>query len=305
MPNLTRPTEFLLLEFSQVYKLQILHFFLFLTIYIVSLTVNLFIVIVVLMNHRLHSPMYFFLMNLALANIGSISVIVPKSMTNSLMNNRLISYPECTAQVFFFLFFEASEYFLLTVMAHDRHVAICNPLQYETIMNKEACIQMIVIVWLVSLFYAVLHTSGTFSIKFCSNKVDQFFCEIPKLLKISCSDSYLFEVGLIVFCGIIIFGCFIFVVTTYVFIFTTVLKIPSVHGQKKAICTCLPHLSVFSLMLFTGLFVYIRPPSNTSSDLELIFVVIYAILPPVLNPFIYTMRNKEFQNALWNLYKPW
>ncbi|KAM6451719.1 olfactory receptor 14A16-like [Liasis olivaceus] len=305
MPNLTAPTEFLLLEFSQVYKLQILHFLLFLAMYIVSIAGNIFIVIVIIMDHRLHSPMYLFLMNLALMDIGSISVIVPKSMVNSLMNSRLISYSECIAQVFFFLFFETSEYFLLTLMAHDRHVAICNPLQYETIMNKEACIQMVAIVWIVSLLYSVLHTSGTFSIRFCSNQVDQFFCEIPKLLKLSCSDLYLVEVGFLAFCGIIIFGCFVFVVATYVWIFTAVLKIPSVHGQKKAIRTCLPHLSVFSLMMSTGLFVYLRPPSNTSSDLELTFAVIYAILPPMLNPFIYSMRNKEFQNALWNLFNLW
>lgn len=305
MPNLTSPTGFLLLEVSEVYQFQIFHVSLFLIIYIVSLAGNLFIVIVVITNHHLHSPMYFFLMNLALMDIGSISVIVPKSLTNLLMNSRFISYSECIAQVFFFLFFEASEYFLLTVMAHDRYVAICNPLKYETIMNKEACIQMTAVVWTVSLLYAVLHTSGTFSVRFCSNKIDQFFCEIPKLLKISCSDSYLVEVGLLAFCGMIIFGCFIFVVATYVWILAAVLKIPSVHGQKKAIHTCLPHLIVFSLMLFTGLFVYVRPPNNTSSDLELFFVVIYAILPPVLNPFIYSMRNKEFQNAFWNLYKAW
>ncbi|KAM6448989.1 olfactory receptor 14A16-like [Liasis olivaceus] len=303
--NQTSMPTFLLLEFSAIQELQILHLFVFLAFYLATATANLLIISAVAFDHYLHTPMYFFLMNLAMLDLASVSVIMPKSMANSLMNTRCISYSGCVSQAFLFVSFLTSDFFLLTVMAYDRYVAICNPLQYEMIMNKEACIQMVAIVWIVSLLYAVLHTSGTFSIRFCSNQVDQFFCEIPKLLKLSCSDLYLVEVGFLAFCGIIIFGCFVFVVATYVWIFTAVLKIPSVHGQKKAIRTCLPHLSVFSLMMSTGLFVYLRPPSNTSSDLELTFAVIYAILPPMLNPFIYSMRNKEFQNALWNLFNLW
>ncbi|XP_061447814.1 olfactory receptor 14A2-like [Rhineura floridana] len=186
-------------------------------------------------------------------------------------------------------------------MAHDRYIAICKPLQYEAIMNKGACIQMAASVWIISILYSVLHTASTFSITFCSSKVDQFFCEVHKLLKLSCSNLYLFEAGLILFSFITAFGCFVFIITTYVWIFTAVLKIPSVQGRQKALSTCLPHLVVVSFFIFTLFFVYARPPHNSSSDLDLVFAVIYTILPPMLNPFIYSMRNKEIQTALRKL----
>ncbi|KAM6451721.1 olfactory receptor 14J1-like [Liasis olivaceus] len=298
MPNITSNSEFLLLEFSQVRELQILHFSLFLAIYLITLLGNLFTIISITLDHHLHTPMYFFLMNLAIIDIGSISAIVPKSMLNSLMNNHFISYPECAIQVFFFFFFDASEIFLLTVMAHDRHVAICNPLQYEAIMNSGACIEMVAIVWVAGFLHGILHTSSTFSITFCSNKVDQFFCEIPKLLKLSCSDLYLVEVVLLIVSSSLGMGCFIFIITSYVWIFRAVLQIPSVQGRQKALSTCLPHLIVVSLLICIAFFVYARPPSDSSSDIDLALAMIYVIIPPMMNPFIYSIRNKEFQNAL-------
>ncbi|XP_039225903.1 olfactory receptor 14A2-like [Crotalus tigris] len=298
MSNLTSNSGFFLLEFSQVRELQILYFFLFLTVYLITLLGNLFTIISIALDHHLHTPMYFFLMNLAIIDIGSISSIIPKSILNSLMNNSFISYFECAIQVFFFFFFDASEIFLLTVMAHDRHVAIYNPLQYETIMNSGACIKMVAIVWITGFLYATLHTSGTFSITFCSNKIDQFFCEIPKLLKLSCSDLYLVEAVLLVVGSSLGIGCFIFIITSYVWIFKAVLQIPSVLGQKKALSTCLPHLIVVSVLVCLAVLVYARPPSNSSSYLDLVFAMIYVIFPPMMNPFIYSFRNKEFQNAL-------
>ncbi|KAM6448987.1 olfactory receptor 14A2-like [Liasis olivaceus] len=298
MPNHTSDSGFLLLEFSQVRELQILHFSLSLSVYLITLLGNLFTIISITLDHHLDTPMYFFLMNLAMIDIGSISAIVPKSMLNSLMNSNFISYPECAIQVFFFFFFDASEISLLTVMAHDRHVAICNPLQYEAIMNSGACIEMIAIVWIVGFLYAVLHTSGTFSTTFCSNKIDQFFCEIPKLLKLSCSDLYLVEVVLLIVSSSLGMGCFIFIITSYVWIFRAVLQIPSVEGRQKALSTCLPHLIVVSLLICIVFFVYARPPSDSSSDIDLALTMIYVIIPPMMNPFIYSIKNKEFQNAL-------
>ncbi|XP_033024418.1 olfactory receptor 14A16-like [Lacerta agilis] len=299
MHNLTSTSGFLLLEFSQVRELQILHFFVFLGLYLITVIGNLLIIFVIALDHHLHTPMYFFLMNLAISDIGSVSVIQPKSMVNSIMNNSHISYAECVTQVFFLFLFGCSDFTVLTIMAHDRYVAICNPLQYEVIMKKGACIQMSTIAWITSILYAVLHTAGTFSITFCSNRVDQFFCEVPQLLKLSCSDLYLVEVGILVFSCISAFGCFVYIIVTYVWIMTAVLKMPSEQGRKKALSTCLPHLLVVSVLLSTGFFANIRPPSNSSSGLNLIFSVIYTILPPMLNPFIYSMRNKEIQAALW------
>ncbi|XP_054849017.1 olfactory receptor 14I1-like [Eublepharis macularius] len=301
MSNQTSTTEFLLLEFSDVRELQIVHFVVFLAVYLATVTGNLLIISVVAFDQHLHTPMYFFLMNLAMTDIGSISVTIPKSMVNSLMNTRLISYSGCAAQVYFFLLFAASDYTLLTVMAHDRYVAICNPLRYETIMNKGACIQMAASAWLSSLFYAVLHTGTTFTMTFCSNNVDQFFCEVPQLVKISCSDLYLVENTLLALSVTVAFGCFIFVVITYVQIFSTVLRIPSSQGRQKAFSTCLPHLIVFSMFLFGGMLVYLRPIPHPSSQTNLAFAVIYSVVPPMMNPVIYSMRNKDIKLAMCKL----
>nr|XP_056720414.1 olfactory receptor 14A16-like [Euleptes europaea] len=301
MPNFTSSSKFLLLEFSDIQELQILYFFVFLTVYLIAVTGNLLIIISVALDHHLHTPMYFFLMNLAILDLGSVSVMVPKAMANSFLKSRSISYLGCVAQVFCFFLFTAADLAILTIMAHDRHIAICKPLQYETIMHRGACIQMAVSAWVTGIVYATLHTGGTFAITFCSNMINQFFCEIPQLLKLSCSGLYLVEVGLIIFSSLIAVGCFIYIIITYIQIFATVLRMPSMHGQKKALSTCLPHLTVVSLLIFSGLFAYVKPPGNTSSELNVICAVIYAILPPLLNPFIYSMRNKEIKTALLKL----
>ncbi|XP_077174994.1 olfactory receptor 14A16-like [Paroedura picta] len=301
MSNLTSTSEFLLLEFSDVRELQLLHFFVFLAVYMIAVMGNLLIIIAVMLDHHLHTPMYFFLMNLALLDLGIVSVMVPKAMANSLLNTRSISYSGCVAQVFFYFFFGGSDFSVLTIMAHDRYVAICNPLQYETIMHKGACIQMAASAWIAGIVYAILSTGCTFANTFCSNQINQFFCEVPQMLKVSCSELYLLEVGLLIVSCTIAGGCFIFIIITYMQIFSTLLRMPTVQGQKKAFSTCIPHLIVVSLLIFTGVFAYIRPPSNTSSDLNILFAVIYAILPPLLNPFIYSMRNKDIKSALLKL----
>ncbi|XP_061447781.1 olfactory receptor 14I1-like [Rhineura floridana] len=302
MINQTSTPSFLLMGFSEIRELQILHFFVFLALYLTAIIGNLLIIIAIALNHQLHTPMYFFLINLAMMDIGIISVIVPKSMAISLLNSRWISYFGCVAQVFLYILFGTSDFAILMIMAHDRYVAICNPLQYESVMHKGACIQMVVIGWMTSLLYSTLHTCDTFANTFCSNVVNQFFCEVPRLLKLSCSDFYLVEVGFLVISSSIGLGCFIFIIITYMQIFSTVLRIPSVHGQKKALSTCLPHLTVFSVFMCTGFFAYVRPPADASSDLDVAFAVIYTIIPPTLNPFIYSMRNKEIKTALWKLF---
>ncbi|XP_061447790.1 olfactory receptor 14A16-like [Rhineura floridana] len=301
MSNLTSMSMFLLWEFSERRELQILHFFVFLALYLTTMTGNVLIIVAVALDHHLHTPMYFFVTNLAMMDIGSVSVIMPKSISNSIMNNRSISYSGCVAQVFFYFFFAASNIAILTIMAHDRYVAICNPLQYETIMHRRACIQMAVTVWIRSLFYSVLHTCGTFANTFCSHAVNQFFCEIPTLLKLSCSDLYVIEVGFLLLGCIIGLGCFIFIIITYVQIFSAVLRIPSMHGQKKALSTCVPHLTVVSVFMFSAIVANARPPTYASSGLDIVFAVIYAVIPPMANPFIYSMRNKDIKIALWKL----
>nr|XP_034959021.1 olfactory receptor 14A16-like [Zootoca vivipara] len=295
---MSNETSFLLLGFSDFRELQILHFVMFLLIYLATVMGNLLIIILIILNRQLHTPMYFFLMNLSIADIGNISINVPKAMSNSLMNTRLISYPECVSQVFFLIFFAVTDLGLLTVMAYDRYVAICNPLRYETVMNMRACIQMAASAWMTGLFNAMLHTGGTFSITFCSNVVNQFFCEIPQLLKLSCNDNYMAEVGINVFAACEAFGCFIFIIFSYVQIFTNVLRIPSVQGKKKALSTCLPHLIVVSLFICTGTLGYLCPTQNAPKDLVMLISVLYSMLPPMMNPVIYSMRNQEIRSAL-------
>ncbi|XP_034958234.2 olfactory receptor 14A16-like [Zootoca vivipara] len=294
-------SEFLLLEFSSIRELQILHFFMFLLLYLSTVFGNLLIISAVAFDHHLHTPMYFFLMNLAIQDLGAVSVTIPKSIVNSLMNTRSISYTGCVAQVLFLIFFLASDISLLTVMAYDRYVAICNPLQYEMVMNRTACKQMVAGVWVAGIFNAVMHTSATFATPFCSNIVNQFFCEIPKILPLACSNLYLLEIGALVVSVTVVSWCFVFIVVTYVHIFTAVLKIPSVQGRKKAFSTCIPHLVVFSVFCFTAWFAYLRPPSKTPSDLDFALTVMYSLVPPLFNPIIYSMRNKEIKNALSKL----
>ncbi|XP_070584532.1 olfactory receptor 14A2-like [Erythrolamprus reginae] len=295
-------SDFLLLEFSKIWELQIIYIALLLILYLMTLSGNLLIIIAVVSDHRLHIPMYFFLMNLAIQDIGSVSVIIPKAIFNSLTNTRHICYSGCVTQLLLFVFFLGSDIAVLTLMAYDRYVAICNPLQYEIIMNRAACTKMISCVWIASFLNSVMNTVETFIIPFCSNIINQFYCEIPHLLKIACSGSYISEIGVVMFSSTLGFGCFVFIVITYVKIFAAVLKIPSVHGRKKAFSTCLPHLTVFSIFLFTAYFAYLWPVSDNPSYADFVVTIMYSVVPSMLNPLIYSMRNKDIKVALFRFF---
>ncbi|XP_071886422.1 olfactory receptor 14A16-like [Anas platyrhynchos] len=302
MSNSSFPTEFLLLTFADTRELQLLHFGLFLGIYLAALLGNGLIFTAIACNHRLHTPMYFFLLNLTLLDLGSISTTVPKAMANSLWDTRTISYSECAIQVLFFFFFISAEFSLLIIMAYDRYVAICKPLHYGTIMDSRTCVNMAAAAWGSGFLYAVLHTANTFSLPLCQgNALDQFFCEIPQILKLSCSDAYLREVGLIVPSVCLAFGCFVFLVLSYMQIFRAVLRIPSQQGRHKAFSTCLPHLAVVSLFISTAFFAYLKPPSMSFSSLNLVLAVLYSVVPPAVNPLIYSMKNQELKEAMWKV----
>ncbi|XP_072214360.1 olfactory receptor 14A16-like [Excalfactoria chinensis] len=299
MSNSSSINEFLLLPLADTRQLQLLHFWLLLGIYLAALLGNGLISTAVACNQRLHTPMYFFLLNLALLDLGCISTTLPKAMANALWDTRAISYAGCAAQVFFFLFFISAEYFLLTIMSYDRYIAICKPLHYGTLMDSRACATMAAAAWGAGVLYSLLHTASTFSLPFCQgNVVNQFFCEIPQILKLSCSGSYLRDFGLIVFCVPFEFGCFIFIVVSYVQIFTAVLRMPSEQGRHKAFSTCLPHLAVVSLFFSTGFYAYLNPHSVSSRFMELMVAVLYSVVPPAVNPLIYSMRNQEVKDAV-------
>nr|XP_038022117.1 olfactory receptor 14C36-like [Anas platyrhynchos] len=302
MSNVSSVSEFLLLAFADTHELQLLHFALFLGIYLAALLGNGLILSAVACHHRLHTPMYFFLLNLALLDLGCISTTLPKAMANALWDTRAISYQGCAAQVFLFVFFITAEYCILTVMAYDRYVAICKPLHYGSLVGSRACAQMAAAAWGSGFLNAVLHTANTFSLPLCQgNAVDQFFCEIPHILKLSCSDAYLREVGALVFSVFLGCACFVFLVLSYVLIFRAVLRMPSEQGRHKAFSTCLPHLAVISLFVSTAVFTYLKPNSISSPSLDLVVSFLYSVVPPAVNPLIYSMRSQELKNALRKL----
>ncbi|KAF1474464.1 Olfactory receptor 14A16, partial [Eudyptula minor novaehollandiae] len=258
---------------------------------------NGLIITAVACDHRLHTPMYFFLLNLSVLDLGSISTTLPKAM--ALWDTRAISYPGCAAQLFLFAFLVVAEYFLLTVMACDRYAAICKPLHYGTLLGSRACAHMAAAAWGSAFLYAVLHTANTFSLPLCQgNAINKFFCEIPQILKLSCSDSYLREVGLVVVSACLALGCFVFLVVSYVQILRAVLRIPSEQGRHKAFSTCLPHLAVVSLYVSTAIFAHLKPPWISSPFLNLVVSFLYSVVPPSVNPLIYSMRNQELKDAL-------
>ncbi|XP_065509343.1 olfactory receptor 14J1-like [Caloenas nicobarica] len=187
-------------------------------------------------------------------------------------------------------------------MSYDRYVAICKPLHYGTLLGSRACVHMAAAAWATGFLYALLHTANTFSLPLCKgNAVGQFFCEIPQILKLSCSHSYLREAGLLVVSALLAFGCFVFIVVSYVQIFRAVLRIPSEQGRHKAFSTCLPHLAVVSLFISTAMFTYLKPPSISSPFVDLVLAVLYSVVPPAVNPLIYSMRNQELKDALSKL----
>ncbi|NXD05072.1 O14J1 protein, partial [Certhia familiaris] len=300
MSNSSSISHFLLLALADTRQLQLLHFCLFLGISLAALLGNGLIISAVACGHHLHTPMFFFLLHLALTDLGSICTTVPKAMHNFLWDTRDISYTGCAAQIFFFSFFISSEYFFLTIMCYDRYVSICKPLHYGTLLGSRACAHMAAAAWANAFLNALLHTANTFSLPLChGNALGQFFCEIPQILKLSCSKSYLRELGLLGVSLCLVFGCFVFMVFSYVQIFRAVLRIPSEQGQRhKAFSTCLPHLAVLSLFISTVIFAYLKPLSISSPSLDLALSVLYSVVPPSLNPLIYSLRNHELKAAV-------
>ncbi|XP_062370381.1 olfactory receptor 14A16-like [Cinclus cinclus] len=306
MSNSSSIRHFLLLALADTRQLQLLHFCLFLGISLAALLANGLIISAVACGHHLHTPMFFFLLNLALTDLGSICTTVPKAMHNSLWHTNNISYSACAAQLFLVFFFLGTEFSLLTIMCYDRYVSICKPLHYGTLLGSRACAHMAAAAWASAFLNALLHTANTFSLPLCQgNALGQFFCEIPQILKLSCSHSYLRELGLIAVSLYLVFCCFVFIVFSYVQIFRVVLRIPSEQGRHKAFSTCLPHLAVISLFVITATFTHMKPPSISSPTLDMVVSVLYSVVPPATNPLIYSLRNQELKAAVWTLMTRW
>ncbi|XP_008827131.1 olfactory receptor 14K1-like [Nannospalax galili] len=302
MTNHTIVTDFFLMEFSDSKQLQVIEGFLFLLIYLVSLMGNLIIIMLIAVDHCLHTPMYLFLNNLSFLDMCLISVTVPELILNSLSHRSTISFPGCVCQVLFVIFFGTSEASLLTAMSYDRYVAICHPLHYDAIMNREVCVQMMAASWLFGSIFGVLYSYGSFSLSFCgSRKVPQFFCDVPSILKISCSKMHV-TIDISVIFGLIYgFFCIVSIGFSYVCIFNTVLRIPLIQRRSKAFSTCIPHLIVVTTFFVTGATAYLKPVPDSPQLLDFLISVFYSVMPPCMNPIIYSLRNKEIKAALCNI----
>ncbi|XP_007537922.1 olfactory receptor 14A16-like [Erinaceus europaeus] len=303
MENVSVVTEFLLLGFSGSQRLQLLQSGVFIVIYLTALMGNGLIIAITVLDPCLHTPMYFFLRNLSLFDLCLISAVVPKTVVNSLIHSYSISFFGCVAQVFLVPFSAVADLFLLTAMSIDRYVAICHPLHYYVIMNRDICVQMAALSWFTGGLISAIHTTEVFSLSYCDlNKIQQFFCDIPQMLTITCSENITVEIALILVNAVLDFCCFICIIISYIYIFSTIRTIPSTEGQSKAYSTCLPHLIVVVLFLSTAFIAYLKPILGSPSVTDLVLSSFYVFLPPSLNPIIYSLRNKVMKAGLKKLF---
>ncbi|XP_001378668.3 olfactory receptor 14I1-like [Monodelphis domestica] len=304
MGNFTIIMEFLLMEYSSIQELQVLHAILFLLIYMATLMGNFLTIAAIVTDPHLHSPMYFFLCNLSLLDIGCISVTLPKFIVNSLTDNQIISLLGCAFQIFFFILFATTEVALLVAMSYDRFVAICQPLYYGVIMTPTRCVLVVTSSWLTGCVYSAIHTGNMFRLPFSgSNVIQQFFCDIPHVLKVSSSEVRDTEYVLLAISSTLVLFCFGFLIISYTYIFSTVLKMPSVEGRYKALSTCSPQLIIFLLFVLVGVVTVLGPLSDTSPIQNLLISMIYTILPPFMNPIIYSLRNTKIKIAICRIIK--
>ncbi|XP_006877576.1 PREDICTED: olfactory receptor 7A10-like [Chrysochloris asiatica] len=301
--NKTSSLEFILLGFSDEPELQPLLFGLFLSMYLLTFTGNLLIILVIITDSHLHTPMYFFLSNLSVADICFTSTTVPKMLLNIQMKNKLITYEDCITQLYFFSLFGRLENFLLTVMAYDRFVAICHPLHYTVIMNPKICGLMLLASWSLSILDSLLHSLMVLRLTFCTElEISQFFCELNQIVHLACSDTFLNDLEMYLEIGLLGIIPLTGILYSYTKIVSSILKIASAGGKYKAFSTCGSHLLVISLFYGTGLGVYLSSTVTQNSRATAIASVTYTVVAPMLNPFIYSLRNKDIKQGLRKLF---
>ncbi|XP_006745933.1 olfactory receptor 5V1-like [Leptonychotes weddellii] len=301
--NLTTVTQFILIGLSDLPEVRYPLFVVFAIIYQVTLVGNGAILLAIGTEKKLHSPMYYFLVNLSLLDIFCPSATVPKMLENLLTEQQSISFFGCALQLFFLVALVGTEVFLLAVMAYDRYVAICFPLRYMLIMTKVQCVQLTAGTWAAGFLNSLLHTVSTFRLSFCkSNRVNQYYCDIPPVMALSCSSTYVAEMLVLVVGGILGISAFLITFISYIYIISTILKIQSVEGKHKAFSTCASHLLVVCLFYGTAIFTYIRPSSSQHSPArDRLTSMLYGVITPMLNPMIYSLKNMEVKEALKRL----
>ncbi|XP_044531477.1 olfactory receptor 5V1-like [Gracilinanus agilis] len=302
--NQTVIKEFIFLGFSNHPDLKGLFFLLFLVIYLITILGNTFILIAIRVNPVLHTPMYYFLSNLAFLDMCYTSTTVPIILVNLLQEKKIISYEGCLSQIFFLVTFAGSECVLLAAMAYDRFVAICHPLRYPVLMSKRVCAYLAAGSWVCGLVNSVIHAGLTATVTLCGpNQISHFLCDIPLILKLSCSDTSVNEFMLYVASATIGLSPCLFTAVSYMLIISAILKIQSAQGRQKAFSTCASHLTVVVLYYTTINFNYDRPSSGYSLDVDILISVLFCIVTPMLNPIIYSLRNKEVKVALKKVFE--
>ncbi|XP_059014917.1 olfactory receptor 8U3-like [Mustela lutreola] len=297
--NRTKVTEFILLGFSVHREFEVILFVLISVVYTLTFIGNLGMISLIRLDSRLHTPMYFFLSNLAIVDLCYSSSVTPKFLETLLSKHKSISFYACATQLGFFLNFLISEMFLLAVMAYDRYVAICNPLLYMVIMSRKVCMQLVIGPYLYSFSVALLHTVVTFQLIYCGpNIINHFYCDDVPLMALACSDTSLKEILIFIFAGFNMISSLTTVLISYLYIVATILKIQSTEGRCKAFSTCASHLTAVTIFYGTLIFMYLQPKSNHSLDTDKMASVFYTIVIPMLNPMIYSLRNQEVKNAL-------
>ncbi|XP_023447706.1 olfactory receptor 8B12-like [Dasypus novemcinctus] len=292
-------TDFILAGLTDLLGLQIPLFFLFLCIYVITILGNLGLITLIGLNSHLHTPMYFFLLNLSLIDFCYSSTITPKMLMSFVSKKNIVSHAGCMTQLFFFCFFVISESFILSAMAYDRYVAICKPLLYTVTMSPQVCLLLLLGVYVMGFLGAMAHTGSVASLTYCANNlVDHFMCDIFPLLEISCNSTYLNELVVFIFVAIDIGVPIVTIFISYALILFSILHIHSTEGRSKAFSTCSSHLIVVSLFFGSGAFVYLKPPSILPLDQGKVSSLFYTIVVPMLNPLIYSLRNKDVKFAL-------
>ncbi|XP_008249556.3 olfactory receptor 5V1-like [Oryctolagus cuniculus] len=298
--NLSTVAQFVLMGLSDLPKVRYPLFVVFAIIYQITLVGNGAILLAIGTEKKLHTPMYYFLANLSLIDMFCSSTTVPKMLQNLLTEERGISFIGCALQLYFLVALAGTEVFLLAVMAYDRYVAICFPLRYTLLMTKVLCVQLSSGTWAAGFLNSFIHTMSTFQLSFCkSNLVDQYYCDIPQIVALSCSSTYMAEMLALVIGGIFGISAFLTTLISYIYIISSILRIQSVEGKRKAFSTCASHLLVVCLFYGTAIFTYIRPSSGRHSPArDRLISMLYGIITPMLNPIIYSLRNTEVKGAL-------
>ncbi|XP_053255125.1 olfactory receptor 1019-like [Podarcis raffonei] len=300
--NFTTITEFVLLGFTDNRSMQFLLFIVFLLVYLLILVGNVGMVTLIRIDSRLHTPMYFFLSNLSILDIGYSTVIAPRTLMTLVAKSKTISFTGCALQFFFFCIAVSCECFLLGAMAYDRFIAICNPLLYTAIMSKKFCYLLVAVSYLTSCVNAAVQTSFIFSLSFCrSNIINHFFCDVPPILRLSCSDTGVIDIIHFSFSTAIALVTILTILISYIYILVAVLRMNSAEGRRKAFSTCASHLTALTIFYGTAVFMYSRPNSKYSVEQDKIISVFYTLVIPMLNPLIYSLRNKEVKEAFKRL----